>query len=138
VYSSDVFEGLQYKCAICLGDDFNLDEMVSLSCQPIGHKYCSDCFVGYCSSKINDGTVTDSDLVCPAPGCGEPVTIHELEAHLSSEQITRYHRLLLKSLAGDKVRNPAIMSVQMYFRFYIFVLRLPPLSPVAPKTYQIC
>lgn len=65
---------LRYSCQICLASDIALEDMVSLSCQPVGHKYCSDCFSGYCGSKISEAQVDAASLVCPAVGCATPIT----------------------------------------------------------------
>lgn len=59
----------------------------------MGHRFCKDCFEGYCSSKINEANVSDKELVCPAPKCGTPVTIHELEGNLSADMLARYTKV---------------------------------------------
>jgi hypothetical protein len=68
----------KYRCGICMSDDLDLSEMITLSCQPKGHRICCDCMNAYCCNKIQDAEISRKELVCPEVGCSEPITIHEV------------------------------------------------------------
>ncbi len=71
--------------------------MVTLSCQPVGHKFCQNCFPGYCNNKIKEGNVSPKDLCCPMSNCGTSITIDELKANISDIAFNRYHRFMLRN-----------------------------------------
>ena len=52
--------------------------MVSLSCQPVAHKYCRECFIDYCSDKINESI---TEIYCPEVKCNCEITFWELEGN---------------------------------------------------------
>ena len=93
----------RYECSICLDREVELSDMVTLSCLPTGHRFCNECFLGYCQSKINDACVSSEQLICPAPGCKTPVTIHEITGEhlgMNAELIEKYHRFSLRNVAS--------------------------------------
>jgi hypothetical protein len=94
-------ENKRYFCGICLSRDVSLNDMVTLSCQPVGHRFCSECFEGYCSSKVNDGQVDSSSLVCPSVGCNTCITPHELKANVSPETYAKYEKFTLHAVCKD-------------------------------------
>jgi len=94
-------ESKEYKCDLCLSSDVKLEQMITLSCEPIGHRYCIDCFTGYCKSKISEAQVSSSSLHCPSVGCKHPITIFELQAHLSNEDFEKYERFTLRKIGED-------------------------------------
>jgi hypothetical protein len=98
-------ESIEYSCGICLSTDVKLADMLTLSCEPKGHMFCSECFGGYCGSKINDAEVGSGELVCPEVGCQTPISIHELKAHVSAEQFEKYERFVLKKFAEENSSN---------------------------------
>ena len=91
----------RYTCDICLDNECAIENMITLSCQPLGHRYCNDCFSGYCGSKISDALVTKNDLICPAEGCKTPISIDELKAHVSEEIFCKFERFMLKNMCED-------------------------------------
>jgi len=87
-----------FSCGLCLADDLKLDQMITLSCEPVGHRFCTECFQGYCKSKISEAQVSTSSLHCPSLGCKTPITIHEMKAHLSEEDFEKYERFTLRKV----------------------------------------
>ena len=90
-----------FQCPICCSD-FEINEMITLSCSPVSHRFCIDCFSGYCSCKITDAQVNEAVLVCPqvlesGKLCGTSITIHELKANLPEETFLRYETFLTRS-----------------------------------------
>lgn len=75
--------------------------MITLSCQPVGHRYCVDCFKDYCTFKIGEAQVDRSALVCPFEGCKMPITPHELKAHVSEESYAKFERFGLRNLCSE-------------------------------------
>ena len=92
----DDLDKLRYPCGICLCDDIELKDMVTLSCN---HRFCSSCFVGHCKVKISEARVSRDELVCPGIGCTEPITIHELKAWMDEDDVEKFHRFSLKFYA---------------------------------------
>jgi hypothetical protein len=91
----------RYCCGICLDDECAIEDMITLSCQPVGHRFCNDCFKGYCENKISDALVTTTDLICPAVSCKTPISITELKARISVEMFDKYDRFMLKNMCTD-------------------------------------
>lgn len=91
---------IQYMCSICRYPHF-LNEMISLSCQPIGHKFCKDCFQGYCTSKINDNDITEQSLKCPELNCKTAITYDEIKANVSNETFTKFELFGIKNLSQE-------------------------------------
>ena len=84
----------RYKCGMCLDEEVKLEDMVSLSCQPIAHKYCKQCFIEYCSNQIKEAI---TDIVCPHPSCKTEVTYYELKGNLPADILERYDRFMLRT-----------------------------------------
>jgi hypothetical protein len=89
---------IQYKCCMCL-DTHLLVDMISLSCQPTGHKFCQDCFQGYCTSKINDNEITEQSLKCPIPECNTAITYDEIKANVTSETFYKFELFGIKNFS---------------------------------------
>jgi len=92
-------EEVEIECPICT-DEFQSFEMVSLSC---AHSYCKTCFSGYCATKINEGRVLCTDLICCVLNpetrtyCGEPISEFVLQNHLSQELLDKYQKFSTKA-----------------------------------------
>ncbi|CAD7969727.1 unnamed protein product [Amoebophrya sp. A120] len=56
-----------YTCPLCF-EDFPETEMITLDCK---HRFCSEDFLNFLTSKITDGQVADDELTCPMPECRE-------------------------------------------------------------------
>jgi hypothetical protein len=66
------------------------------------HRFCTECFTGYCESKINDAAVSlSSDLVCPIRECKHPLTIDLLKGNLETETFTKYERFMMRGFAEE-------------------------------------
>ena len=74
--------------------------MVTLSCQPIGHRFCKECFGNYCSLKISEALVDTTSLMCPLEDCQTPITPHELRAHVTEENYQKFERFGLRNLCS--------------------------------------
>lgn len=94
-------ENKLYKCGICLSDDIVLSDMITLSCEPIPHRFCKGCFSGYCESKIMEAAISSRELVCPAEKCTAPVTIFELQSNVSAELFSKYERFSIQAYAAQ-------------------------------------
>jgi hypothetical protein len=94
-------------CPIC-GDDYAASLMITLNCLPNPHRFCSECFVGYCSHKITEAQVQSEQLVCPArledsgKICGTEITVFEVQAHLPPEIYEKYLRFITRSYCDQK------------------------------------
>ena len=89
----------RYKCGICLDDEVSIEDMITLTCD---HRFCIDCFKGYCSNKIGEAQVSQKDLVCPETGCKDSLTIDELKGHLDSDILAKYERFMLQGFAEEQ------------------------------------
>ena len=85
----------KYYCGICLDNDVKLEDMVSLSCQPIAHKYCRDCFIDYCSNKISERI---TDIHCPEVKCRCEITFWELQGNLPADIMKKYERFSIRNV----------------------------------------
>jgi hypothetical protein len=91
----------RYECMICLDNECRIEDMITLSCQPVGHRFCNECFSGYCANKINEALVTSKDLICPAENCKHPIDINELKAHVTEEVFEKFDRFMLKNYCQE-------------------------------------
>ena len=74
--------GRRFNCPVCL-DNVCFDDSVTLDCD---HTLCSGCFVDYCQSKIREGRVLETELVCPVTGhasnamkiCGQAISVEQV------------------------------------------------------------
>lgn len=99
-----------FSCVLCMSDGFSADEMVTLSCVPAAHRFCKDCFSGYCMSKINDAEVEESQLSCPAlvdgTVCKTPITCFEIQANVEPEVYAKYEWFTLRHVCEtQKLRS---------------------------------
>jgi len=85
------------KCSTCL-DVHSMENMVTLSCEPIPHRFCVDCFSSYCRLKINEAQVCPDSFYCPFIDCKTPITVEEVRAHVSEVDFLKYERFLLKKV----------------------------------------
>jgi hypothetical protein len=114
---------MKYSCEICLQQvvyslqalvvialtidryttlqDICLSDMVTLSCQPVGHRFCASCFNDYCVSKISEAQVDSTELVCPTVGCKTAITPHELKANVSAETYSRFEKFILRAICKE-------------------------------------
>jgi hypothetical protein len=96
------------SCPICM-DECPVETMVTLSCL---HRLCTDCFNGFCSSKISDGEVSAAELCCPALNpltnsiCKTPISIHEIKAHVPEDIFDKYQRFQTRAFCEkQKMRS---------------------------------
>eukprot|EP01038_Epipyxis_sp_PR26KG_P011977 gene11977-16031_t len=94
-----------YSCPLCM-EELNASDMITLSCIPTPHRYCKDCFIGYCTNKITDKLIKPNELCCPqlidGVLCATPITIFELQAHLPSPIFDKYELFTTKSYCEDE------------------------------------
>ncbi len=91
----------RYSCCICLDDEVKLEDMVTLSCEPLAHRLCQDCFSGYCSSKIKDAEVGVDQLVCPMDKCKTPISVHEIKGSVPAEIFEKYERFQMSAFGKE-------------------------------------
>ena len=91
----------RYSCCICLDNDVELEDMVTLSCEPIAHRLCAACFENYCESKIKDAEVRAHQLVCPMNNCKTPISIHEIKGNVSAKTFEKYERFQMSAFGKD-------------------------------------
>mmetsp|Transcript_170503 Transcript_170503/g.541632 ORF Transcript_170503/g.541632 Transcript_170503/m.541632 type:complete len:291 (-) Transcript_170503:69-941(-) len=65
----------RFECPLCF-DTTRLDEGVELDCR---HRICRECLSAYLQVKIQEKLVTESELCCPMPGCGQAMTVPQVE-----------------------------------------------------------
>lgn len=93
-------------CGICL-EESEIAAMISLSCTPVAHRFCKECFVGHCNVKISDAEVSEDRLTCPAvcndnTPCRQAITIHEIQANVPPELFARYERFMLRRVCEQQ------------------------------------
>lgn len=91
----------EFDCPICMCE-YPASEMITLACEPVAHRMCTDCFEQYCTSKIKEDQVDTDQLICPArldnnKVCGTAITAFELKAHLPTEIFEKYERFITRS-----------------------------------------
>ena len=91
----------RYSCCICLDDEVKLEDMVTLSCEPIAHRLCAACFESYCESKIKDAEVGADQLVCPMDKCKTPISIHEINGSVSMKIFEKYERFQMSAFGKE-------------------------------------
>ena len=91
----------RYLCCICLDDEVKLEDMITLSCEPVAHRLCKDCFGGYCESKIREAEVGQDQLVCPTENCKTPISIFEIKSCISVEMFERYERFQMSAFGKE-------------------------------------
>jgi hypothetical protein len=97
-------EEKRFTCNICRDAKLRIGEIVTLSCQPVEHRFCKGCFTGYCVHEID----LKEDLVCPAVGCRESITPNELKANVTQEEYKRYEHNELKKLCQKNKWKPVL------------------------------
>lgn len=100
-----------FQCPMCICD-YPASEMITLSCQPTPHRFCTECFKGYCESKISEDQVQSDQLVCPALNeetqkiCGTAITYDELRANIEEEVFGKYERFSTRAFCeGEQMRR---------------------------------
>mmetsp|Transcript_260 Transcript_260/g.244 ORF Transcript_260/g.244 Transcript_260/m.244 type:complete len:369 (+) Transcript_260:301-1407(+) len=93
------------KCCTCL-DEHSMEKMVTLSCHPVPHRFCQDCFTEYCRIKINEAQVSPESLCCPEIGCKTPLTIDEIKANVTSKDFSKYEHFTLKRMCESQHWRP--------------------------------
>ncbi|CAN8247654.1 unnamed protein product [Cochlearia groenlandica] len=86
-----------HECGIC----FESYEIVTVSC---GHYYCNTCWIGYITTKINDGP---GCLVvkCPDPSCSFVVGQDLIEKVVTQEDKEKYYRYFLRSYVEESTKK---------------------------------
>jgi len=79
-------------CGICF-DDFESHELTSAGC---GHKFCSECWMGYAASKLSDG-LSVVDTRCPMSKCPIKVSEDAMRRLLNDDELKRFEMLLMKA-----------------------------------------
>jgi len=65
----------RFKCPLCLEvEDF--DSSVELDCC---HRLCRTCLRNYLEVKIREQQVSQEELCCPQPNCGQEITVPQVE-----------------------------------------------------------
>jgi hypothetical protein len=90
---------IEKTCGIC-GETFVIEELLTLNCE---HRLCTDCFQGYCNSKITEAQVQETTLACPCllsgpevKTCLTPFSLSELKGNLSEELMTKYEKFMIR------------------------------------------
>lgn len=87
------------KCTIC-HYHFSIEDMLTLGCD---HRFCKDCLLIDWSTKINEGSVSPTLLICPAEKCKISVNFLILEANLPKKLFEKYDQLLMKHSISNKM-----------------------------------
>ena len=85
------------ECVIC-GDTSRYDNVEGfVQCRECSSAFCMQCYQTYLVTKINDGLVLPSHLVCPGEACGVAVTMNDLEFHLPPETLRKFQTFFASS-----------------------------------------
>ena len=96
------------KCSInyfCSEDqEFDFKDLVHLGCE---HRICTNCFVGFCESRINEARVGEQELCCQREEhgqlCRRRIGDELLVRYLNPELVTRCHRFQMKKFVEENV-----------------------------------
>lgn len=92
---SQVISSEHFVCPICCLED--PDEVLSLKC---GHRFCSDCWTMYISSKIHgEGEVS---FTCMSTGCSLVVPDAFITKVSPPQIIERFHELIVRSFVAHQ------------------------------------
>lgn len=80
-----------YNCKICEGE-VPMDDMLTLGCN---HRFCKTCLVQDWTTKINEGTISEKQMICPQEKCMKPIKFSILEGNLPKEVFQKYDSLLM-------------------------------------------
>ena len=87
---------------ICLCESSPAEAVRLSAC---AHEFCVDCFSQYVQSRVSDGQVLGTQLVCPAVHphrCGISIVPQDVRRCLDTSAMARYERLTLKLLAESE------------------------------------
>lgn len=93
--SSQELKEATFQCCVCI-ENYVASQMITLSCVPEAHRLCKDCFIAYCTHKINENQVDPSSLICPIPKCNTSITPQELIGNLDTKILEKYERFTMR------------------------------------------
>jgi hypothetical protein len=79
---------VHFECAICMGDELDETEMVTLDCD---HRFCRGCVQYHLSALMGTHQIKEGEMLCPIPGCNSDISLPIIRALLSEDD---YHKLL--------------------------------------------
>mmetsp|Transcript_27531 Transcript_27531/g.41201 ORF Transcript_27531/g.41201 Transcript_27531/m.41201 type:complete len:587 (+) Transcript_27531:18-1778(+) len=88
-------------CEICFEDGgFAPEDMIAMPC---GHEFCRDCWRGFISNMLREGTVCLT-YTCPQVGCNEKVTEEEVQK-AAPNLLSKYREHQLKAFAETNMHS---------------------------------
>ena len=69
--------GPTFNCVICMEDNMPLLTGHALQC---GHRFCITCYGEHVKVKVHERNVSNAELTCPHPGCGEALAVSDVHA----------------------------------------------------------
>ena len=90
-----------FECAICMSDDLDETEMVTLDCE---HRFCRECMKYHLDSLIATHQIKEKEMICPIPKCCASVSLPIIQNIISKIDYDKLLELKLhKEYAADNV-----------------------------------
>ena len=94
-------------CKICENEYDVIDIKKLLSC---GHNFCVNCLGKYLKTKIGEGLVTETHLICPMEKCQKPINYYQIKEILPSGLFEKFDDLLNKHTIENPQNNEFVIS----------------------------
>lgn len=90
-----------FECAICLSDDLDETEMVTLDCD---HRFCRKCMKYHLDSFVKSHKIKENEMICPVPRCCSTISLSIIQNIISKVD---YDKLLELKLHKEYAANNA-------------------------------
>ena len=92
------------NCEICICE-FNVDEILTLECE---HRFCIECLIKDWKTKISEGLISETSIICPKEKCKRPIDFFILKSNLPEELFKKYENLLTNHAISNQMKEKQI------------------------------
>ena len=84
---------IMFECAICMDDDLDETDMVTLDCD---HRFCRGCVKYHLDALLGTHQIKEEEMLCPVPGCNSTISLPIIRDLLNKKDYDRLLELKLR------------------------------------------